>query len=125
MNGDLEFKSSPLITADISYFSLSIHKIINNFFYYLIGYIYQSSLYLYYYEYNSLTKENSLMAKKEQFYDRFFYSGGRYDEYPIKNNGLSCQFLKLNSEDVITCFYSIYYTYDCISISHFKINEIP
>ena len=122
MNGDLEFKSSPLIVVDISNFSLSSDKILNNCYYYLLGYIYQSSLYLYYYEYNSLTKKNSLIAKKEKFYDRFFYSGGRYEEYPIKNKGLSCQFLKLNFEDIITCFYSIYYTYDCISISYFIIN---
>ena len=64
MNGDLEFKSSPLIVVDISNFSLSSDKILNNCYYYLLGYIYQSSLYLYYYEYNSLTKKKFINCKK-------------------------------------------------------------
>ena len=123
VNGELDFKSDTIIEKENLYYSLSKHKVIDNTYYFLIGYIHESSLYLYYFQYNSSTKKNSLISKIEKYYDRVYFSSGRYDEYSIKNKGISCQFLKYNSEDVISCFYSIYYTYSCIAIAYFSINE--
>ena len=100
-NGEFEFKSSQSLTTYTNiYYTISPHKIENNYYYYLVGYAYNQALYLYYYQYcpNSngqvCIEKNTLVASNEELKPR---------NGVITNNGLSFQF---NSEDdLILCMY--------------------
>ena len=54
-NGEIQINEILRINNDF-YISLALDKILDYNYYYLIGYIYQNSIYLYYYKYNSLDK---------------------------------------------------------------------
>ena len=52
INGDLEFKSTDSLNSPSQiYYTISPHKIDNNYYYYMIGYAYNRGLYLKYYKY--------------------------------------------------------------------------
>ena len=81
---------------DDLYYIFKPHKYNNNYYYYLIGTIYNNTLYLSYYSYYSTNKSFSKITNNE-----FNYLN--YDEnYIIQNNGLSCEFL-YSKREIILC----------------------
>ena len=79
---------------------------LGKYYYYLAGFIYDNSIYLNYYYYNSTNKNNVLHSSatglKDLYYDYY---------YDIKNKGLSCQILKYQNSDTITCATYVYDSY--------------
>ena len=110
--GELQFRNILTNLSKISNTNLSNyinymikpHKIIGNNYYYLIGYILEGSLYLNYYQYNSVDKRIKELSNNE------FNNHGNFSKYYILYNGLSCQFMKdeEEGEEIITCLYQAY-----------------
>ena len=121
-NGNKKYTSNSLIPQDVKHLTLVPYKIDINNYYYLLGYIYQRALYLYFYKFDSL--QNKVIAKIEVFYDRVYYSSYKYDQYYINDNGISCQFLYYNKNtDLITCCYqTLINNKKYLTISTFSIN---
>ena len=117
-NGNKIYTSNSLIPPNVKHLTLAPYKNDINNYYYLLGYIYQRALYLYYYKFTPL--QNNIIAKIEEFYDRVYY-----DEYYINDNGISCQFLDNNKNtSLITCCYQVSYNYNkYLTISIFSINR--
>ena len=94
-------KSSNLITSlSVEYYTLEYIAIQSDYLYFIIGFISDAKLYLYSYKY--------------QISDKTIYRFGALENtnyYNIKNNGLSCHFMKyLTSSyeytNLITCLYT-------------------
>ena len=120
-NGYLKINGYSLNTNDILYYSLAIHKYNIDYYYYLIGYLYQNKLYLYYYKYSPSENKNIEAAKIKDFYIE-----ESYGELFQQNKGLSCQFLKSSSEDLILCLFHLFNDYfisNELLYSSFYINE--
>ena len=123
ISGELEFKGNEIINEEDIYFSLVPHKIYDNKYYYLLGFIYQNLIYLQYYSYYNINKDNKLIAYKYNLKDRYYDSGYSYNEYYITNKGLTCQFVKNSIVEVINCFYHIVISSDYfLSLAKLKIN---
>ena len=91
------------------YFTLAVHKVDNDYHYYLIGYINNCQLNLYYYKYDSSNNENNIDISLENFSDRLYYTTDRYIPIDILNKGITCQFIiNKNSEEIIMCYYCVY-----------------
>ena len=120
INGEFEFKSTLSLTSHSNiYFTISPHKIQNNYYYYLVGYAYNSALYLFYYQYCSntngelCTEKNELVASKIGLIPR---TG------TLTNNGLSFQFTSEN--DIILCMhYSILDNNKYLTVEFLYINN--
>ena len=94
-------------------FSLTSYKVEGIYYYYLVGYVYQQSLYLDYYKYCSTNIER--IAYLENYYESSCYK--------ILKKGLSCEFLKYSySTNYITCGYYTYCEDYELSLYNFKIN---
>ena len=115
-NGELKFNES-LTNNNNLYLSLALEKVSGKNYYYLIGYIYQNSLYLKYYTYNSLYKTNQNNIQYPNFRPE-------NNNNKIQNTGLTCQFLYYSNINYIACFYYIYYDnfYHDLFVSTFYIN---
>ena len=95
-------------TIDNLYYSLTAYKYDIDYYYFLIGFIYQQSLYLYYYKYDPASQQINEAAKKLGFYETDEFDSPIY----LQNKGISCQFLKYsNTEDLILCLFSLYYDF--------------
>ena len=96
------------------YYALSTHKIQDNWYYYLIGYINQNQLYLYYYKHK--TTSNIIVAYNTGLSDR---TG------TILNKGLVFQFTSV-SETIICIYYLRVGSDDYLSVAFLNIldNEI-
>ena len=95
--------NSSLTIGSIPYYSLAIHKVVSNSYYFLIGYIISNKLHLLYYQYNQNNNAITQLINDET-YDSYYGT--------IENKGLACVFLKNSySQDIITCLYSVYYSY--------------
>ena len=105
------------------YFTLSAHKIVhesdNNYYYFLFGYIDQSShkLNLYYYSIDTNTKTISTVSSIINYSNN------------MKNTGVSCEFTKYSSYEYILCIYETHRSVAIIGwdndifFSFFKINQ--
>ena len=103
-----------LISNNNLYLTLSIEKFYSTDYYYLIGYIYQNSLFLRYYKFNSETKTNQNIK-----FDNF-----KPDNNDILNQGLTCQFIKNPIQIYLVCFYYVYYNNShCLVISSFSVGS--
>ena len=101
INGEFEFKSQNSITSfQNKYFTLSPHKIENNYYYYLLGYAYSNTMYIYYYKYCSNANEPSCIEKNHLVALR---EGLRPRNGFLTNNGLSFQYTSY--ENLILCMY--------------------
>ena len=101
INGEFEFKSQNSITSFKNiYFTLSPHKIENNYYYYLLGYAYSNTMYIYYYKYCSNANEPSCIDKNHLVALR---EGLRPRNGFLTNNGLSLQYTSY--ENLILCMY--------------------
>ena len=90
----------------------------NSYHYYLIGYIYSNYLQLYYYKYIP-NVENIQVASKENINDKI-----NGQQKALLNKGISCELLKNNNEDIITCFYAFNYGSGyCLSVAFFNIDN--
>ena len=86
------------------YFSLTAYKYDIDYYYFLVGFIYQQSLYLFYYKYDLSISKIIEVAKILGFNEVDVYN----NIINIQNKGLSCQFLKNNNnEDLILCLFSV------------------
>ena len=108
-NGVFKFKGTDGIfinnVPDDLYYSIAIHKIESNKYYYLLSFVFNELLYFQYYEYDSEINNNEIIIKKYEVKDRYYHDYDYYTEHYIKNKGLSCEFLKKNSQEIITCAY--------------------
>ena len=118
--GNFKNRTDFFTTEEDLYFTLAIHKIDNIYYhYYLVGYIYDSKLNLYYYNYDSSNNENNL-NNSLQNYKHIYYNS----YYDIQNKGITCQFIIINSTDIISCYYYVYLeSHHKITITNFYINE--
>ena len=118
--GNLKNKYDFFTFEEDLYFTLAVHKVDNmNYHYYLIGYIYDHKLNLYYYKYDSSKNENILIKSLENFKD--IYS---HNYYGILNKGITCQFIIVNSTDIISCYYYVYIeSHHQMTITNFYIND--
>ncbi len=98
-------------------FSLTTYKIEDGY-YYLVGYIFQQSLYLDYYKYKF---EETIKFQRIAYLENY-YEKNNSKNYKILNIGLSCEFLKYNSYYLIACGYYTYGNAHELSIPHFIIN---
>ena len=104
-------------------FSLTSYIIQDGYYNFLIGYIYQQSLYLdlYHYHESEETIELERIAYLENYYEEDYYN-----VYKILNRGLSCEFLKYTSSThfILCAYYTYnnYYGYHELSIVHFTTN---
>ena len=121
-DGNLKNIGESIIPQSVKHLTLTPYKIDMNNYYYLLGYIKEKALYLYYYKNDQM--QNSVLAKLEKYYDRVYYSYYDYDSYYIQDNGLSCQFLYYNEyNNLITCSYQISESYKIyLTICSFSIN---
>ena len=106
--------------TNIPYFSLTAYKYENGYHYFLIGYISNYQLMLYYFKYDK--SENKILEiSNASFKDKYIDK-----EIDITYSGISCQILKYSSpKDIIICFYSVDYDVESktlLSISHFYID---
>ena len=62
------------------------------FYYYLAGFIYDNSIYLFYYYYDISSKTNTMHSSATGLKEK------NNDKYYIKNKGLSCQVLEIQNE---------------------------
>ena len=123
--GENVYSRQSLISGQDLYFTISPSKIVSNkYYYYLIGYIYQESLYLKYYYYDSQLQNNQQDAYADGLKD-IYYSSNNPDYSRIKNKGLSCQTMTYYSESLFVCmFYVSFYSYDnSVAIALFKANN--
>ena len=110
--GKLETTSTSLMNENINIF-ISVDEIfLDKYYYYLAGFIYDNSIYLNYYYYNSTNKNNVLHSSATGLKDRKY---GNY--YVIKNKGLSCQILNYQNSDSIVC---ATYVYDSYNSNNYK-----
>ena len=109
INGNLKYESNePLSNEPDLYFSLSIDEIVDNEkHYYLVGYIFQGSIYLKHYRYWISTNKNELYGNANGIKDNSYISYS--NNYSILNKGLSCQVLSKQSSDLYVCMYFVYY----------------
>ena len=125
--GNFKFRTNSLIsdiTDEDIYLTLTAYIKENNYYYFfLYGYIYHQSLYLYYCKYDSSEYTESrfnTIAYIENYYE---YSSSLYSSYKIINKGLSCEFLKYTYyDDLIVCGYYTNYFYNELSLAHFSFN---
>ena len=100
-NGDYLDKSENFLSHSNVYISISSYKTKSNrYYFFLIGYIYNKLLYLYYYKYDSQEKAISTVATATGLYDKYGSS-----TYNIENNGVACKIVYKNSKDIIECVY--------------------
>ena len=106
----MEYQSEEPLSYELDlYFSLSIDEIIDNDrYYYLVGYIYQNSLYLRHYRYTLSSQTNTLYVSKDGLKDPSYSSIS--DNYSILNKALSCQILVKSSSYLYICMYFVYRT---------------
>ena len=103
INGIYLDKSGEILSQSNIYISIASYKMIDNrYYYFLIGYIYNKSLYLYYYKYDFQENGLSIIASEAGIYDR--YEGSAFN---IQNKGVSCQMLYKDSRDIIECMYFV------------------
>ena len=100
-------------------FTLTPDVVEDGYYYFLVGYIYQKSLYLDYYKYNSEGKEKiERIAYLENYYET--------SSYKILDIGLSCEFLYYKYSgiiyNIIACAYYTCNSHYELSISTFIIN---
>ena len=113
-NGEFEF--SQLIDENKNLFITLALDRINTYtytytytnYYYLIGYIKQNLLYLFYYKYNSSNKNIQPIYSLNGLKDRFERD---FNEYYIQNNGLTCQIMNYKFKTDFICIYSNYINY--------------
>ena len=93
-------KSDFIITnLNVDYYSLVYTGAYSSYnFYFVIGFIYDRKLYLYSYKYNTLEKKIEPHKSLEN---------ANCNSYIIKNTGLSCQYMKYSSSNLITCVYHV------------------
>ena len=116
--GRLEYISDVLTNYDVNIFISRDELFDGNQYYYLIGYIYQNSIYLEYYYYISTQKKNNLHSSARAKKD-FYYS----ENYNIKNKGISCQMLYYKNKDLIVCADYVYTSSKSyLSLSYFSYN---
>ena len=100
INGEFEFSKYLFdsIPSDI-YYNIAPHKNMSSYYYYYysLGFVYQNLLYIYYYMFDAFYNENYLIDGKTEMNDYYYHN--------IQNKGLSCQFMKYQSNDVLTCAY--------------------
>ena len=104
----MELISNKLINYENINCFISIDEIYKGVYYFLIGFIYDRSIYLLYFYYNPSTKEITLHSSVSGLKDKKYNSN--YDEYIIKNKGLTCQVLYYKGEDLIVCLDYVYVT---------------
>ena len=102
-NGTFLERTESLNTNDLVY-TLAPQNIDYYNYYYIVGYIYQESLYLSYYEYDpyqELGYRNTRLGYLERF-----NKGNTDNSFTIINKGLSCEVLeKYSCRDYIVCAY--------------------
>ena len=114
-DGELEFNETLISNNDI-YSTLALEKVDNKTYYYLIGYISQSAMNLFYYIYDSSSRANQIYMQLLNF---------KRESYTIKNEGLTCQFLFMSNQNIVVCFYytNLAGTNNYLGISYFTINN--
>ena len=103
--GQLEYTSEALTDKDVNIFISRDELFSGTQYYYLLGYIYQNSIYIKYYFFTPSSKINTLHSyansKKDYYYN---------NKYFIKNQGISCQMLFYKQKDLIVCADYVYTT---------------
>ena len=95
--GNFLKKSSDIITIyNVEYYSLTYIYKNNNYYYFVVGFVFNQELYLYSYKYDI---SQNLIEKYSQL------ECGNH--YQIKNNGLSCHYMKYSSSYLLTCLYYV------------------
>ena len=93
--GNFLQKSNDIITNfNVEYYSLAYIYKQNNFYYFVVGFVYNRELYLYSYKYDI---SQNLIEKYSQLESCNYYN--------IKNKGLSCHYMKYSSSYLLTCLY--------------------
>ena len=111
--GDLLFQDNTKILSSYEraeYYTLVSYKIVDNNYFYLIGFVDNELLNFLYYKYDSSTNENYLLSTRKERYHYTYDSTGNIDSYyNIRNKALSCQYMKKNNlKKVIVCFFLVY-----------------
>ena len=78
---------------------LEPHKILEQYYYYLVATINHNTLHLAYFKYYPLNNMISIIDSKH------LYEGNFETDYTIMNDGLSCKFVLIDNEEIILCFY--------------------
>ena len=83
------------------YYTLIPIKYFNNYYYYLIGFIHNDSLYIFYYKFQTKYKENFLINSYTPI-----KNNDNTELCNIQNYGLSCQLMNYNfNEKLLSCFF--------------------
>ena len=94
-NGALEKKTTSTITSlSVEYYTLEYLNYVGSCLYFVIGFISDQELYLFYYKYQDSDGKLSIINRLQGF-----------NTYSIINNGLSCHYMQI-SKYFIACLYS-------------------
>ena len=127
-DGNFKYKSSNSIHYDKGsikgdYYTLVGAGYLNDYFYYIIGFIYNKKIYLYGYKYDLLENSNTQFYQISGYNQRYSTSSSYY----IYNKALSCLIVEhYNLGEVLLCVFLIYYSYDSyyiIAFEYFQIYE--
>ena len=115
--GDLLYlNNTKILTSSetAEYYTLFPYKVEGNYFYYLIGFVHDKSLYFLNHRYNYFDNKNYFLSATK----------GLKHDYEIRNKALNCQYMIHNSlKDVIVCFFLVYNTKYYIAIDYFLIEN--
>ena len=120
-DGNLLFENPDKITEnDVEIYTLEYIYEKNDYIYFLIGFVYDTKLYLYAYKYNTNDKSIENFSSLENAASK-----------KIKNNGITCHYMRtkntnLESDNIITCVYSYDYYQDeefRIGLEYYDITE--
>ena len=128
--GSLLYESETKILSDENpcYYTLILMKIENDngydFYYYMIGFVYNSKLNFQYYKFNLQTHQNIKIYQKELKYMRL-NSDNVYSFLDISNNGLSCQYMIHETKgESLVCAFLVFYDGDYeIVITHYDVGN--
>ena len=105
--GNFKYKSTSSIHMGSvygEYYTLVNKGLIDNYLYYIIGFVYNSKLYFYCYKYSISANTNTNYANLNNYNHRYTDSYS----YSIKNKGLSCQYvIKSSVGQALLCIFLI------------------
>ena len=116
--GEYIFEKDLNSKLNSNYYSLIPYKIISSdVYYYIITFYNNGKLSILYYKLTISTRKNEII--KEFVYEPYSSENALSS---IMYQGLSCQIMSKDNEDVLTCFYEINFPFE-LSVRSFKIDE--
>ena len=117
--GNLLFESNTILKSgqNPEYYTLVPIDLYENYYKYIVGFIYNKKIYLYYYKFNIASSQNTEITKIEEF-------NHSYNSYYIITSALTCKYMnKVSIGKVLVCFFNMYSSKYLLVIDYFKINE--